>query len=208
LTDPGTDAGLHGETGPVRSCFACRTRGAKEEMLRLVVDAEGQAWPDLLQKAPGRGAYLCMQQDCWQRLNDRRFGALKAKLDVAAGQWEPFRARLRDALPGRIGQLLTRMKGTAAVGRDAAMEHLWKNAPMLLLIAGDAGEALVRQLRDAVDKRRQAGAETQWCKAPMSGQLGEWLGREKVSVLVLDASVQARKLEQACAWFHRVNEAE
>jgi uncharacterized protein len=177
-------------------------------MLRLVVDADGQVWPDLLQQAPGRGAYLCMQVECWRRLNEKRFGALKVKLDVAPGQWEPFRSRLRKVLPGRIGQMLTRLKASAAVGRDAAMERLWKNAPLVLLVASDAGEALVRQLRDAAAKRRQAGADTMWCTAPASGQLGEWLGREKVSVLVLDASSQAKKLEQACAWFQCVNEAE
>lgn len=169
-------------------------------MLRLVVDGEGQVWPDLLQQAPGRGAYLCMQQACWQRLNDKRFGALRAKFEVAAGQWAPFRERLVHALGERVGQLLSRLKGGAAVGRDAAMQHLWKNASMILLVADDAGDALVRQLRDAVAKRRQAGAETSWCPVPEAEGLGAWLGRGKVSVLAIEASPQAEKLEQACTW--------
>ena len=177
-------------------------------MLRIVVDGDGQLWPDLLRQAPGRGAYLCMQKACWSKLSDKRFGALKAKFDLAAGQWAPFRGRLHDALRGRIRQLLSRLRSTAAIGRDAGMQHLWKNAPMLLLVASDAGEALVRQLREAEAKRRQAGVDTRWCTAPASGQLGEWLGRDKVSVLVLDASPQAGKLEQACAWLRCVNEAE
>lgn len=208
MTDSAGIADMEGETGPVRTCFACRNHGSKQAMLRMVIDDQGQVWPDLLQQAPGRGAYLCMQEACWTRLSDKRFGALRAKSAAAAGQWEPFRARLREALSARIRQLLTGMKATAAIGRDAAMQHLWNNAPTFLLVASDAGAALIRQLRDAVAKRRQAGTDTRWCMAPASAQLGEWLGREKVSVLVIDASSLARKLEQACVWFQRVNEVE
>ncbi len=169
-------------------------------MLRLVVDGEGQVWPDLLQQAPGRGAYLCMQQDCWARLNDKRFGALRAKFDVAPEQWQPFRGRLRHALGERMGQLLTRLKGGAAIGRDAAMQHLWKNAAMILLVADNAGDALIRQLQDAVGKRKQAGVDTRWCGVPDAEGLGASLGRGRVSVLAIEASPQAEKLEQACAW--------
>ena len=197
-----------GETGPVRTCFACRTSGAKQAMLRLVVDGEGQVWPDLLQQAPGRGAYLCMRQECWARLSDKRFGALRAKFEVAPAQWQPFRARLHHALGERMHQMLTRLKATAAIGRDAAMQHLWKNAPMMLLVAEDAGDALVRQLQIAVAKRGDAGAATHWCTAPAAEQMGSWLDRDKVSVLAIKASIQAGKLEQACAWFRQVNEAE
>jgi uncharacterized protein len=208
LTDQATAVGMDGETGPVRTCFACRIHSGKEGMLRMVVDGEGQLWPDLLQQAPGRGIYLCMQRDCWRRLNEKRLGALRAKCGVATGQWEPFRVRLHEALQGRIRQLLTRLHATAAIGRDAAMQHLWKNAPMVLLVASDAGEALIRQLREAVAKRGQVGVDTRWCMAPASAQLGAWLGREKVSVLVFDGSSQTRKLEQACAWLRCVNEME
>ena len=177
-------------------------------MLRLVVDDEGQVWPDVMQQAPGRGAYLCMQEACWARLSDKRFGALRAKFDVAPGQWQPFRSRLRHALGERMAQLLARLKGGAAIGRDAAMQYLWKNAPMILLVAVDAGDALIRQLRDAVAKRRQAGVETRWCNALQAERLGAWLGRGKVSVMAIEASPQAEKLEQACAWIRYVNEME
>jgi hypothetical protein len=97
-------------------------------------------------------------------------------------------------------QLLTRLKGSAAIGRDAAMQHLWKNAPMILLVASDAGDALIRQLQDAVAKRKEAGVKTRWCTMPEAEWLGACLGRGKVSVLAIVASPQAEKLEQACAW--------
>jgi hypothetical protein len=141
-----------------------------------------------------------MQQECWARLNDKRFGALRAKFDVAAGQWQPFGGRLRHALGERKVQLLTRLKGVAAIGRDAAMQHLWKNAPMILLVASDAGDALIRQLQDAVAKRGQAGVETRWCTVQEAEGLGACLGRGRVSVFAIGASPQAEKLEQACAW--------
>ena len=67
-------------------------------------------------------------------------------------------------------------------------------------LADDAGDALIRQLQDAVAKRRQAGVETRWCAMPEAERLGAWLGRGRVSVLVIGAAPQAEKLEQACAW--------
>jgi predicted RNA-binding protein YlxR (DUF448 family) len=47
-----------------RSCIACREKGAKRELIRLVYSA-GVVEIDHKGKKAGRGAYLCPIRECW-----------------------------------------------------------------------------------------------------------------------------------------------
>jgi predicted RNA-binding protein YlxR (DUF448 family) len=49
---------------PERSCIACREKGAKKELIRLVSHA-GVVEIDYKGKKAGRGAYLCPIRECW-----------------------------------------------------------------------------------------------------------------------------------------------
>jgi len=49
---------------PERSCIACREKGAKRELIRLVSRA-GIVEIDHKGKEAGRGAYLCPIRECW-----------------------------------------------------------------------------------------------------------------------------------------------
>jgi len=170
-------------------------------MLRLVVDEAGQLWPDMLQKAPGRGVYLCMREACLKQLHDKRLRGLRLKPRPALPQAEVLIQRIREALVRHMMQLLSRLRAAAAVGRDAVMHRMWNNAPLLLLLAADAGDALRRQVDDAVAKRRAAGHETNVVTAPEAVLLGQGLGRERVSVAVLECSALSARMEKLCTWY-------
>lgn len=170
-------------------------------MLRLVVDEAGQLWPDMVQKAPGRGVYLCMRETCLRQLHDKRLKGLRLKPRPVLPQAGVLIRRIREALARHIVQLLSRLRATAAVGRDAVMHRMWNNAPLLLLLAVDAGDALRRQVDDAVAKRRAAGHETNVVVSPEASLLGQGLGREKVSVAVLECSALSARVEKLCAWY-------
>ena len=58
---------------PQRTCVACRTTGAKRGLVRVVRTAAGTVEVDETVKKPGRGAYLCKTQECWDK-------ALKSKM--------------------------------------------------------------------------------------------------------------------------------
>jgi predicted RNA-binding protein YlxR (DUF448 family) len=67
---------------PQRSCVACRTTADKRELIRYVRTAEGEVLCDPTGGRPGRGAYLCGEERCFERarkghLLDR---ALRVKL--------------------------------------------------------------------------------------------------------------------------------
>ena len=51
---------------PQRTCVACRTVKAKQELIRLVRTADGSVEVDICGKKGGRGAYLCRVQECWE----------------------------------------------------------------------------------------------------------------------------------------------
>lgn len=187
----------------MRRCFVCRESLPKGGMLRLVADA-GQIWPDVLQQAPGRGVYHCMSEACLTGMNDKRLGSLKRTFEVSGLQWSEIRQRIEDGLERQLRFMFSRMRVKAAVGRDAVMHQLWNNAPLFLLLAEDAGDAVARQIDDAVAKRRQSGQLTLLARAPAAVWLGEMLGRERVAVAGFDASAMAEKLNQYCVWYGRI----
>lgn len=52
---------------PQRTCIACRNKGDKRGLIRIVRTPERQIEIDPTGKRNGRGAYLCHRQDCWNR---------------------------------------------------------------------------------------------------------------------------------------------
>ena len=52
---------------PVRMCIACREMKLKKEMTRVVKNAEDEISLDPTGKAPGRGAYVCNQEECLKK---------------------------------------------------------------------------------------------------------------------------------------------
>lgn len=177
-------------------------------MLRLVIDDEGLFWPDLSQTAPGRGVYHCMSESCLSRTDDRRLQSLKAKFPLSFPQWDGLQQRIKDGLGQQLQQMFTRLRVTAAIGRDAVMHRLWNNTPLVLLLAEDAGDAVARQVGDAMEKRRQAGHVSSVISVPSRSWLGEMLGRECVAVAGVDANgrnaATAKKMKQYCAWNGRI----
>lgn len=189
-----------------RQCLICRNRAEKGEMLRLVVDDEGQVWPDLFQKAPGRGTYLCMEKACLENVSDKRLGALRRDFNVQLPQSLKLIERIRDGLHQQLMRLFSQYRAAAVVGRDAVMHQMWKNRPLLVLLAVDAGDALVRQINDAAEKRREAGKKTVVMDSFSVSFLAEAFARDKISVAALDRTATSAKLHPFCVWYERTQE--
>ena len=56
---------------PERSCIVCREKKYKNELIRLVCDGE-KVIPDFEKKLPGRGAYICDDASCIEKLIKRK----------------------------------------------------------------------------------------------------------------------------------------
>lgn len=83
---------------PIRTCIACRTKKAKKEFLRLVLDGEGWVIVDSTGHAPGRGAYICKSKECWNALRKQK---ILARAFRGAGRFS-VRPDLAEKLPGAI----------------------------------------------------------------------------------------------------------
>lgn len=52
---------------PMRQCLGCREMKQKRELIRVVRSPEGEISLDFRGKKPGRGAYICPNEDCLKR---------------------------------------------------------------------------------------------------------------------------------------------
>ena len=53
---------------PIRTCISCRETSEKKELVRIVRTPEGEIVLDMTGKRNGRGAYVCKNRDCVEKL--------------------------------------------------------------------------------------------------------------------------------------------
>lgn len=53
---------------PTRQCICCRTKGEKNSFLRVIRTKDGEYRLDLTGKMNGRGAYICKNDECMEKL--------------------------------------------------------------------------------------------------------------------------------------------
>ena len=52
---------------PIRTCISCGKKRSKQDLIRLVLDANGQIVRDDSGRGKGRGAYICASENCIER---------------------------------------------------------------------------------------------------------------------------------------------
>ena len=53
---------------PQRTCMACQEKKDKRNLVRIVRSPEGEISVDLTGKKPGRGAYICPNLECMNKV--------------------------------------------------------------------------------------------------------------------------------------------
>ena len=66
---------------PQRQCVGCREMKEKRELIRVVRSPEGEIALDFKGKLPGRGAYVCPNEECLRRAKKSR--ALERAFETA-----------------------------------------------------------------------------------------------------------------------------
>lgn len=54
---------------PLRKCIGCNETKSKKELIRIVRNKLGEIKVDITGKAHGRGAYICNNKDCFEKVN-------------------------------------------------------------------------------------------------------------------------------------------
>ena len=53
---------------PQRTCIGCNVQKNKTELIRIVINKEGEIFIDKTGKANGRGAYICNNSECLEKV--------------------------------------------------------------------------------------------------------------------------------------------
>lgn len=53
---------------PMRTCIACRCEKFKKELIRIVKNKDGEFFVDRTGKISGRGAYICDDKKCFEKV--------------------------------------------------------------------------------------------------------------------------------------------
>ncbi len=56
----------------LRMCIVCRTMKDKRDLIRIVKDKEGNIFVDETGKKNGRGAYICNNPECFNKLQKQK----------------------------------------------------------------------------------------------------------------------------------------
>jgi len=57
---------------PIRTCVSCRTKMAKQDLVRLVLNGKNQMVIDSNGKGTGRGIYTCHEESCMKKVSAHR----------------------------------------------------------------------------------------------------------------------------------------
>ena len=66
-----------------RTCISCRAKKDKKELIRIVKNKDGVIKVDLSQRLEGRGAYICEDKNCFDKMQmgNRLKSTLKISVD-------------------------------------------------------------------------------------------------------------------------------
>ena len=84
---------------PMRRCIGCSSSQPKSDMIRIVRTPDGELRIDRTGKASGRGAYVCLAQDCLRR-------AFSGKRLARAFRMSSIDVKVRENLLAELQQLI------------------------------------------------------------------------------------------------------
>ena len=177
-------------TDGTRMCVACRERLPRNDLIRLVVDSEGQVFYDRYLKAPGRGVHVCYSFACIQQAIKTRAISRALKRPVQVPDAEALRATIVHGVEARLDNSLRigSQGGWIVSGTDVILRNARRVC--LLISATDIAEDTLRRLRTAVGRER-----VPWVQYGLALSLGASQGREaRVALGVVDQTWSERLL--------------
>jgi len=195
-------SGMGGEgTGPERRCILVGTHASRDVLVRLALSPEGEVLPDVLARAPGRGAWIGVDKTALAAA--QRSGKLTGAL---ARAFKGTRPRVPDDLPDLLENALRRAvlqrlglemrAGRLILGSDRIEREARTGRVAALYHASDAGEDGSRKLDQALRVGRDAeGSGLTGEVLPLDrAALSVALGRDNVVHLALADQASLQRL--------------
>jgi predicted RNA-binding protein YlxR (DUF448 family) len=187
--------------GPERRCILSGEHEAREGLIRLAISPDGDVLPDVLARAPGRGAWIGVTRSELETAIAK--GKLKGALTRA---FKGTALRIPDELPAMIEAALIRAvtdrlglelrAGKILTGSDRIAEHARGGQVTWLAHAADAAPDGSRKLDQAWRVgREEEGSGMTGVTLPLDrAALSVALGRENVVHLAMTESAAAKRL--------------
>jgi predicted RNA-binding protein YlxR (DUF448 family) len=207
LRNPPNDT-LGGSHTPERKCILSGEHAARDDLIRLALSPEGEVWPDVRARAPGRGAWLGVDRAALEKAQAK--GKLKGALARAFKTGEisipddlgaQIDAALRKAVLDRLG--LEAKSSNLVLGSEKIETAARRGKVALLIHAADASVEGRRKLDQAWRVGREdEGSGAQGLVFPEGRAiLSLALGRENVvHVAIIDRAAAARVLNALERW--------
>lgn len=173
------------DCSPERSCIGCRRVLDKQSLLRFVLAPDRSVVPDLQNKLPGRGAYICQHLNCLREATAKRQFARAFKGDVRNAGFEELSGLLEGMMRERLsGYLaLANKAGKIVSGSDAVMDAVRAGTVGILFIASDSSEATRRRFETAAQR-----GPIPCCTLFDQLHLGALLGKEQRGLVAVSDS--------------------
>lgn len=187
--------------GPERRCILSGEHDARDGLIRLAISPDGDVLPDVLARAPGRGAWIGVTRGELETAIAK--GRLKGAL---ARAFKGAALRIPDDLPGMIEAALIRavtdrlglemISGKLLTGSDRIAENARSGKVTWLAHAADAAPDGSRKLDQAWRVgREEEGSGITGVTLPLDrAALSVALGRENVVHLAMTESAAAKRL--------------
>lgn len=143
-----------------RMCAVCRQRYPQKDLIRFVIQKDGQARLDLKSKSEGRGIYLCHDYACLEKvLNTQSKGRSPLKLEpesraVLEGlhAMRKDQGQSEDPKTSKAKKLLgqARKAGQTVLGFEAVKASLEQGTVKLLIMAKDMGPSSLQKIRQTL----------------------------------------------------------
>lgn len=78
----------------IRTCIACRQPKDKKDLVRIVKDKEGNISVDPTGKKNGRGAYVCANRECFEKLKKSKLLNKAFKCNVQQEVYDELEAKI------------------------------------------------------------------------------------------------------------------
>jgi len=126
--------------GPERKCIATGEVQPKGGLIRFVVGPDGQVFPDIMEKLPGRGIWVSAQKKALEKAISKGLFSKAAKAKVTADP--ALIGQIDDLLVKRFSDLmaLSRKAGHTVVGYEKVKDWLIKDYAEVLIQASDGSE--------------------------------------------------------------------
>ncbi|MEM8729947.1 MAG: RNA-binding protein [Pseudomonadota bacterium] len=175
---------------PERKCIATGDVKPKPVLVRFVVGPDGQVVPDVLEKLPGRGAWVLADRSALDKAVKKRLfaRAFKAPVEVADGLTDQVERLILRRLVDLIS--LARKSGQAVAGYEQVKDWLAKEEARVLIQASDGSKRGKTKLSTP-----HFGSYIGWLTAD---ELGQAFGRQTViHAAVASGGLSQRVVEEA-----------